>query len=54
MKRYRNLDGRHLAVPYAAETIELKAETMQSRIRIAVAARTRSSSTAGQSWAADG
>ena len=45
VKRYRDLDGRHLAVLHAAEageeTVELQAETSQSRIRIAVAARTR-------------
>jgi trehalose/maltose hydrolase-like predicted phosphorylase len=43
--RYRDLNGRHLAVLHAAEsgqdTVELQAETSQSRIRIAVAARTR-------------
>ncbi|MGE5289537.1 MAG: HAD-IA family hydrolase [Micromonosporaceae bacterium] len=45
VKRYRDLNGRHLAVLHAAEageeTVELQAETSQSRIRIAVAARAR-------------
>jgi len=45
VKRYRDLNGRHLTVLHAAEageeTVELQAETSQSRIRIAVAARTR-------------
>ena len=45
VKRYRDLDGHHLAVLHAAEagedTVELQAETSQSRIRIAVAARAR-------------
>jgi trehalose/maltose hydrolase-like predicted phosphorylase/beta-phosphoglucomutase-like phosphatase (HAD superfamily) len=45
VKRYRDLNSRHLAVLHAAEageeTVELQAETSQSRIRIAVAARTR-------------
>jgi trehalose/maltose hydrolase-like predicted phosphorylase/beta-phosphoglucomutase-like phosphatase (HAD superfamily) len=45
VKRYRDLDGRHLTVLRAdeegAETIQLQAETTQSRIRIAQAARTR-------------
>ena len=45
VKRYRDLDGRHLAVLHAGEAgeeiVELQAETSQSRIRIAVAARAR-------------
>ena len=45
VKRYRDLNGRHLTVLRAddadAETIRLQAETTQSRIRIAQAARTR-------------
>jgi trehalose/maltose hydrolase-like predicted phosphorylase/beta-phosphoglucomutase-like phosphatase (HAD superfamily) len=45
VKRYRELDGRHLNVLHAAEagdeTVELQAETSQSHIRLAVAARTR-------------
>jgi trehalose/maltose hydrolase-like predicted phosphorylase/beta-phosphoglucomutase-like phosphatase (HAD superfamily) len=45
VKRYRDLNGRHLSVLHAAEadrdTIELQAETSQSHIRIALAARTR-------------
>jgi alpha,alpha-trehalase len=45
VSRYRDLNGRHLSVLHAAEvdreTIELQAETSQSRIRIALAARTR-------------
>jgi trehalose/maltose hydrolase-like predicted phosphorylase/beta-phosphoglucomutase-like phosphatase (HAD superfamily) len=45
VKRYRDLNGRHLAVLHAAEaseeTVELQAETSQSHIRIAVAARAR-------------
>jgi len=45
VQRYQNLSSRHLAVLHAAEsgedTVELQAETSQSRIRIAVAARTR-------------
>jgi trehalose/maltose hydrolase-like predicted phosphorylase/beta-phosphoglucomutase-like phosphatase (HAD superfamily) len=44
VRRYRELNGSHLDVLHAAEadaqTIELQAETTQSRIRIAVAART--------------
>ena len=43
--RYRDLNGRHLAVlgqaQVDAETIDLQAETTQSRVRVAVAARTR-------------
>jgi trehalose/maltose hydrolase-like predicted phosphorylase len=45
VRRYQGLSGRHLAVLHAAEAdgqvIELEAETIQSHIRIAVAARTR-------------
>jgi beta-phosphoglucomutase-like phosphatase (HAD superfamily) len=45
VKRYRDLNGQHLSVLHAAEadrdTIELQAETSQSHIRIALAARTR-------------
>jgi trehalose/maltose hydrolase-like predicted phosphorylase/beta-phosphoglucomutase-like phosphatase (HAD superfamily) len=45
VKRYRDLDGRHLAVLHAAEadaeTVELQAETSQSHIRVAIASRTR-------------
>jgi len=45
VKRYRDLNGRHLSVLRTAEadrdTIELQAETSQSHIRIALAARTR-------------
>jgi len=45
VKRYRDLNGRHLRVVEAAEVgpelIELVAETTQSEVRIAVAARTR-------------
>lgn len=45
VRRYRGLSHRHLRVAHAAEadgqTAELLAETGQSRIRIAVAARTR-------------
>jgi trehalose/maltose hydrolase-like predicted phosphorylase/beta-phosphoglucomutase-like phosphatase (HAD superfamily) len=45
VKRYRDLDGRHLAVLHAGEadddSVELEVETTQSHVRIAVAARTR-------------
>ena len=45
VKRYRGLNGRHLAVRHAseadAETIELQVETNQSHVRVALAARTR-------------
>ena len=45
VRRYRDLNGRHLSVLHTAEadhdTIELQAETSQSHIRIALAARTR-------------
>ncbi len=45
VKRYRDLNGHHLEVLHAAEagddTVELQAETNQSHIRVALAARTR-------------
>jgi trehalose/maltose hydrolase-like predicted phosphorylase/beta-phosphoglucomutase-like phosphatase (HAD superfamily) len=45
VKRYRDLNSRHLEVLGAAEvdseTVELQVETTQSHVRIAVAARTR-------------
>jgi trehalose/maltose hydrolase-like predicted phosphorylase/beta-phosphoglucomutase-like phosphatase (HAD superfamily) len=45
VKRYRDLNGRHLAVLHAgeadAETLQLQAETNQSHVRVALAARTR-------------
>jgi trehalose/maltose hydrolase-like predicted phosphorylase/beta-phosphoglucomutase-like phosphatase (HAD superfamily) len=45
VKRYRDLDSHHLAVLHAGEageeTIELQAETVQSHVRIGIAARTR-------------
>ena len=45
VRRYRDLDGRHLSVLHTGETdrdtIELEAETSQSHIRIALTARTR-------------
>ncbi len=45
VKRYRDLDGRHLTVLRAGEasqeTVELQAETTQSHVRIGLAARTR-------------
>jgi trehalose/maltose hydrolase-like predicted phosphorylase/beta-phosphoglucomutase-like phosphatase (HAD superfamily) len=45
VERYRDLNARHLSVLHTAEadsdTIELQAETSQSHIRIALAARTR-------------
>jgi len=45
VRRYRDLNGRHLSVLHTAgadrDTIELQAETSQSHIRIALAARTR-------------
>jgi trehalose/maltose hydrolase-like predicted phosphorylase/beta-phosphoglucomutase-like phosphatase (HAD superfamily) len=45
VKRYRELNGRHLAVLEAAEAGEdllwLEAETVQSHVRVALAARTR-------------
>jgi trehalose/maltose hydrolase-like predicted phosphorylase len=45
VRRYRDLEGRHLTVLHTAEAgeeiVELQAETSQSHIRVAVAARTR-------------
>jgi trehalose/maltose hydrolase-like predicted phosphorylase/beta-phosphoglucomutase-like phosphatase (HAD superfamily) len=45
VKRYRDLNGRHLTVLHAgeadAETSELQVETTQSHVRVALAARTR-------------
>ena len=45
VKRYHDLNARHLTVldqaEVNAETIHLQAETLQSRVRIALAARTR-------------
>jgi trehalose/maltose hydrolase-like predicted phosphorylase/beta-phosphoglucomutase-like phosphatase (HAD superfamily) len=45
VKRYRDLDPHHLTVLHAgeadADTIELQAETIQSHVRVALAARTR-------------
>ncbi|HEU4897290.1 MAG TPA: HAD-IA family hydrolase [Actinomycetota bacterium] len=45
VKRYRDLNGRHLAVLHAGaadgETVELQAETIRSHVRVALAARTR-------------
>ena len=45
VKRYRDLNGRHLAVLDQAEvnkeTVDLQVETTQSRVRVALAARTR-------------
>jgi trehalose/maltose hydrolase-like predicted phosphorylase/beta-phosphoglucomutase-like phosphatase (HAD superfamily) len=45
VKRYRDLNPRHLTVLHAgeadAETVELQAETNQSHVRVALAARTR-------------
>jgi alpha,alpha-trehalase len=45
VRRYRDLNGRHLEVlaqgEADAETIELQAETNQSHVRVALAARTR-------------
>jgi trehalose/maltose hydrolase-like predicted phosphorylase/beta-phosphoglucomutase-like phosphatase (HAD superfamily) len=45
VKRYRDLNGRHLQVlaqgEADAETLELQAETNQSHVRVALAARTR-------------
>jgi alpha,alpha-trehalase len=45
VKRYRDLNGRHLAVLDQAEvnedTVDIQAETTQSHIRVALAARTR-------------
>ena len=45
VKRYRDLNGRHLAVlgqaEVDAETVDLQVETTQSHVRVALAARTR-------------
>ncbi|HEV2825214.1 MAG TPA: glycoside hydrolase family 65 protein, partial [Actinomycetota bacterium] len=45
VKRYRDLNGQHLGVLHAgeadAETLQLQAETNQSHVRVALAARTR-------------
>jgi trehalose/maltose hydrolase-like predicted phosphorylase/beta-phosphoglucomutase-like phosphatase (HAD superfamily) len=45
VKRYRDLNGRHLAVLHAGEAgadmVELQVETNQSHVRVALAARTR-------------
>src|SRR4030095_2256915 len=45
VKRYRDLNGRHLAVLGQAqvnkETVDLEVETTQSHVRVALAARTR-------------
>jgi trehalose/maltose hydrolase-like predicted phosphorylase/beta-phosphoglucomutase-like phosphatase (HAD superfamily) len=45
VKRYRDLNGRHLRVLHAgeaeADTVELQVETNQSHVRVALAARTR-------------
>jgi trehalose/maltose hydrolase-like predicted phosphorylase/beta-phosphoglucomutase-like phosphatase (HAD superfamily) len=45
VKRYRDLNGRHLAVLGQAEvdseTVDLQVETVQSHVRVALAARTR-------------
>jgi trehalose/maltose hydrolase-like predicted phosphorylase/beta-phosphoglucomutase-like phosphatase (HAD superfamily) len=45
VKRYRDLNGRHLEVLHAgeagADTVELQVETTQSHVRVALAARTR-------------
>jgi trehalose/maltose hydrolase-like predicted phosphorylase len=45
VKRYRDLNGRHLAVLGQAEvdseTVDLQVETTQSHVRVALAARTR-------------
>jgi trehalose/maltose hydrolase-like predicted phosphorylase/beta-phosphoglucomutase-like phosphatase (HAD superfamily) len=45
VKRYRDLNGRHLAVlaqgEADAQTVELQVETSQSHVRVALAARTR-------------
>jgi trehalose/maltose hydrolase-like predicted phosphorylase/beta-phosphoglucomutase-like phosphatase (HAD superfamily) len=45
VKRYRDLNGRHLSVLHVGEadleTIQLQAETSQSHVRVALAARTR-------------
>ncbi len=65
VKRYRDLNGRHLSVvatgEASSETVELEVETNQSHIRVAVAARTRvvaerqsAGATNGQATAASG
>ena len=45
MARYRDLDGRHLRVvtagPAGEDAVELEVETVQSRVRVALVARTR-------------
>jgi trehalose/maltose hydrolase-like predicted phosphorylase/beta-phosphoglucomutase-like phosphatase (HAD superfamily) len=45
VQRYRDLNGRHLAVVHAGEadpeTVQLQVETNQSHVRVALAARTR-------------
>jgi trehalose/maltose hydrolase-like predicted phosphorylase/beta-phosphoglucomutase-like phosphatase (HAD superfamily) len=45
VKRYRDLNGRHLVVlgqaEVNAETVDLQVETVQSHVRVALAARTR-------------
>jgi trehalose/maltose hydrolase-like predicted phosphorylase/beta-phosphoglucomutase-like phosphatase (HAD superfamily) len=45
VKRYRDLNGRHLQVlgqgQVDQETVDLQVETLQTRVRVAVAARTR-------------
>jgi trehalose/maltose hydrolase-like predicted phosphorylase/beta-phosphoglucomutase-like phosphatase (HAD superfamily) len=45
VKRYRDLNGRHLQVlghgEVDQETVDLQVETLQTRVRVAVAARTR-------------
>src|SRR5207344_1834296 len=45
VKRYRDLNGQHLQVlaqgEMDAETLQLQAETNQSHVRVALAARTR-------------
>src|SRR5664279_438865 len=45
VKRYRDLNSRHVellgAAEVDAETVDLQAETIQSHVRIALAARTR-------------
>src|SRR3954453_15536393 len=45
VKRYRDLNGRHLQVlgqgEVDPETVDLQVETLQTRVRVAVAARTR-------------
>ena len=45
VKRYRDLDGRHLAALHAGaaddDCVEIEVETTQSHVRVAIAARTR-------------